>query len=372
MKIVGVLTVVVLVTLGTVSMQGVVRANTDPFITIDDPGGATFPNGINARGDIVGTYYDRAGRKHGFLRDAQYGTYLSIDDPNARVAKCRLALPQDADFGTSAAAINQQGQIVGQYNTRDGECFFHTHTFLVHRDSLKFSTIKYPIPNPESVSSDGHIDANGINALGDIVGTCWFCHPYSPHGNCEYEGFLLHQGAYTAIEYPGSVTCDESKRLKNGVYGTEAYGLNGWGDIVGTYYYCPHSTCTNRGFLLHHMGVAEIGSLQQHGAFTSIDDPNAGQIDQRKKDAYEWGTYVRGINGFGAIVGYYVDKTGHDHGFLLKRGKYLTIDATHGVKGTRALGINDQGDIVGDYTDVHGNTHGFLLRWQSVQAGLYK
>ena len=62
----------------------------------------TYANGINASGQIVGTYYDAAKGIHGFLLDQ--GSYTTLDVPGST--------------WTQAHAINDSGQIVGSY--RDG------------------------------------------------------------------------------------------------------------------------------------------------------------------------------------------------------------------------------------------------------------
>ena len=61
-------------------------------------------------------------------------------------------------------------------------------------------------------------------------------------------------------------------------------------------------------------------------------------------------TSARGINARGDIVGFYVDDTGTQHGFLRQDGQYTTIDfPLAGVRGTIANGINARGEIVGQY-----------------------
>jgi hypothetical protein len=55
---------------------------------------------VNAQGDVVGVYRDRAGRIHGFLRSAQ-GEFTSIDVPGATL--------------TRAFGVNSNGDIVGTY-----------------------------------------------------------------------------------------------------------------------------------------------------------------------------------------------------------------------------------------------------------------
>ena len=53
------------------------------FTMIDDPLGSqgTSPGGINAAGQIVGSYYTAGGRAHGFLYDR--GSFTTIEQPAA-------------------------------------------------------------------------------------------------------------------------------------------------------------------------------------------------------------------------------------------------------------------------------------------------
>src|SRR5437879_3679497 len=104
-----------------------------------------------------------------------------------------------------------------------------------------------------------------------------------------------------------------------GAGGTSANGINGRGQIVGTYY----------------AGGIEHGFLLDSGTFTTIDVPGARY------------TRLNGINGRGQIVGYYFgDEPGH--GFLLDSGTFTTIDFP-GAGATKPFGINDRGQIVGEY-----------------------
>jgi probable HAF family extracellular repeat protein len=63
----------------------------------------TQPEDINDRGQIVGTYADRAGAAHGFLLDLDNGTFTTIDAPFPGVTF------------TTAQGINNKGQIVGRF-----------------------------------------------------------------------------------------------------------------------------------------------------------------------------------------------------------------------------------------------------------------
>jgi probable HAF family extracellular repeat protein len=70
-------------------------------------------------------------------------------------------------------------------------------------------------------------------------------------------------------------------------------------------------------------------------------------------------TSANGINNQDQIVGVYVDADGAEHGFLLSRGTFTTIDVPNSVT-TDAFGINDRGQIVGLFVDTNGAVHGFL------------
>src|SRR5579859_3145958 len=77
--------------------------------------------------------------------------------------------------------------------------------------------------------------------------------------------------------------------------------------------------------------------------FVSIDVPCSacpGGIARR--------TAINGINPGGDIVGLYTDAVGMQHGFLLSRGQFTTLDVP-GAVSTNAKGISPTGDIVGSY-----------------------
>lgn len=192
--------------------------------------------------------------------------------------------------------------------------------FLLHQGT--YTTIAFPGAHRTLPAS--------INRQGDIVGY------YSAPGGTAVYGFLLRQGKYTSIRIPKA-------------WGTGpafAGGINTQRDIVGQYIDRKH---VSHGFLLH------------QGRYTKLDHPKAAT-----KGTY-MGTYPARVNDQGAIVGSYVDSAGVRHGFLLHHGTYTTIDAPGAAhpKGTRAgtaaLGINAAGDIVGMYSDRTMLSHGFLL-----------
>jgi len=136
---------------------------------------------------------------------------------------------------------------------------------------------------------------------------------------------VLGQGpTFTTIDFPGAA-------------GTQAWGINTRGDVVGEYTVAG----VTHGFLL------------SGGNYTAIDFPGATS------------TRAVAINPRGDIVGSYTS-AGVTHGFLLSGGNFTPIDF-RGATSSEVLGINPRGDIAGDYSLASVNpccapgTHGFLL-----------
>jgi hypothetical protein len=61
------------------------------------------------------------------------------------------------------------------------------------------------------------------------------------------------------------------------------------------------------------------------------------------------------------MLGWYDDADGHTHAFLLRRGRFSTIDVP-GSTYTRGNDLNDRGEIVGWYDDAEGVERGFVQR----------
>ncbi len=94
-----------------------------------------------------------------------------------------------------------------------------------------------------------------------------------------------------------------------GINGTEAFGINDAGQIVGVY---EDSSGTFHGF------------LYSGGTYITLNDPLGTGAT----------TYATGINDAGQIVGYYDDSSGAEHGFLYSDGTYTTLDDPLGTNGT--------------------------------------
>jgi probable HAF family extracellular repeat protein len=252
------------------------------FTTLDVPGSiATYTetaNGINAFGQIVGTYFNSGSGEHGFLYSG--GNYLTID------------VPGSGNSYTHANGINDSVQIVGHYSGSG-----KVYGFLY--DGGSYTTLNVP----------GSIQtiASGINNAGQVVGL------YADSSNRNH-GYLYSGGAYTTLNVPGSID-------------TEARGINNSGQIVGYYEDAVHRL---HGFLYangHYNTLDAPGGNRTFGLGLNDDDDVVGYFTNASSFdgfLYRDGRYTTdwpdspfdvvlagGINNSGQIVGSY-----GNHGFL--------------------------------------------------------
>jgi len=285
---------------GSTTVRGSNAAQTGPspgsnsftFAVIDFPGSsATTAAGINARGDVVGSYQIAGGNTHGFL--LHQGVFSTIDFPDASL--------------TAARAINARGDIVGRMVDPSGI----EHGFLLREGH--FAQIDYPGASQTS--------ARGINNAGDITGR------HFDHAGNE-RGFILKDGVFSDVHVPGSCSTDvwlamDNGRLLVGDFCTNSDGgihgyvgslpenfqiidfpgagapctaprwINERGDIAGVY---ANTLSECYAFQLH-------GFLLIQGQYIPIDFPGAAH------------TQLLAINDDGQMVGQYLDQKGVAHGF---------------------------------------------------------
>jgi len=275
------------------SVLSVAQAQTEySYVRFNVPNGSqTLARGINARGDIIGSYVDTDGVGHDFLLHNR--VYTNIDYPGNAAANAR--------------AINAQGDIVGVLNDADG-----THGFLFRDGQL--TKIDYP-----GASSTV---AFGINNSGDITGR------YSTPD--ETFGFILSNGVFRNVHIPAGSTL--------GVYAAEDDGVSLVGDVVlksdssehafvkrlsqvqlldppTTVFPCSHARGINeRGEVVGAFSIVSTvdecnsrppahGFVMHDGSYDIIDPP--GSHD----------TFAFGINDDGVVVGVVTDMQGNTHAF---------------------------------------------------------
>jgi uncharacterized membrane protein len=251
---------------------------------IDVPGAsATRAFGINAVGEIVGSYTDVTGT-WGFLWAD--GNVTQIRVPGA--------------VSTEAWGINLRGDIVGRYRVAgDARTFgfllsdgvftdisvpghlqtlpikispsgdivgcFHDTNFLV--DMRGYVQHGNSVRSFERLPSTMH---NGVTPGGGVVAGIFF------ESGTLVHGYVLARGVYTQFDAPGATF-------------TEAWDVSPSGTVVG--YFNP---------------VTSHGFARDANGLTVIDIPSA-----------RW-TRVFGINPEGDMVGSYADASNGVHGFLLR------------------------------------------------------
>ena len=247
------------------------------FTTIDVPGAkVTGISGVNASGDMVGTYGPSTlGPTHSYRYTA--GAFKYFDDPGAS--------------NTVATGINDAGLIVGYTLTGATErgFLYDGTTFTGFRDGDSTATVALGIDDAgDIVGGDGsiyttrgfllrghrfkditppgtyvYVYASGINNFGTVVG--W----------TDNAGFIYRKGTFQTIMYPGSSR-------------TVVTGINDSGVIVGWYV----------------SGGSDFGFFFSAGRFTSFAYPGAV------------GTFPVGINSAGQVVGGYTFDYTSYHGFV--------------------------------------------------------
>lgn len=258
----------------------------------------TQANDINLFGEIVGTYWN-GGETSMFVRKPD-GTIdgKSEDTVSALNGPVRDPIGCPGVDGNVPVAVNAIGQITGSYGQG---CLLG---FLRQPDGTGISF----------QAGDGFITEQStvpqaINLVGQIVGYYY---------DRTSSGSFLRQSDGTIVRFnvPGSAQ-------------TFAYGINLFGQVVGTY--------DGHGFL-----------RQPNGTFIKIDPPGS-KITQ-----------VSAINDLGQITGFFATSNGVYHGFVRRaNGRIETFDPPNAT-GTFPRDINDLGQIVGFYQDANFATHGFI------------
>ena len=325
-----------------IDASGVRRGFTVDII-VEYPGAlATYAHFVSGSGTLVGSYVDADGILHPYAR-SESGRYISFDLPNpenlefyylhgandARITVSRAKVVGDVPrtyVGTFTAGlrelkfpgsvitegwnINQDGSIVGHYDSSDG----HRHGFIARPISVSdkpvyvTSGFNYTF---ESIDVPG-IEFLAVTASSDFQD--YAGNTRSPDGE-KIVGFTLIDGVFTTYDFPDSQN-------------TYFYGLGNNGVAAGHY---------EDSAGLHHGVILENGELRQY------DFPGAVE------------TEIYGLSdATGALTGNFIDDAGVRRGFS---GDEI-IEAP-GALATYADFVNSEGIVVGSYIDANGIFHSY-------------
>ena len=243
---------------------------------------------------------------------------------------------------STAVAINNDGKVVGNSETSDG----NTHAFLAHNGvMIDLGTL-----------GGKNSQAMRINDIGVIVGRA-----------------QVADGAYHSfISLGGSQLWDLTEiddRLKDRF--SVAVGINRAGHVVGyVQTHTEHMAARTRVFMFKDFRITDIGTFGgEDGVVAAIND--AGQLvgyfgkevhaDYADHRGVMWSNGVvthlgslggrittpLDLNNSGTVVGFAQVKGGEDHAFVYSAGRLVDLGTLPGGAQSYAYAINDRGQIVG-------------------------
>ena len=325
-----------------IDASGVRRGFTGDAI-VEFPGAsATYADFINSLGTMVGSYIDADGMFRQFVRTAD-GKYKphdlataenleffyvhGINDAKSSVSRGKLVgdvtrtyvgsfieglseVQYPGSIITEGWNINQDGSIVGHYDSPDGRRHgFIARPIAVSDKPVFISGLHYTF---ETIDVLG-VDFLAVTASSDFEDYAG----YTKNADGEKDvAFTLINGVFTTYDFPGSQN-------------TYFYALGNNGNAAG------HYEDSNG---LYHGVILEDGELRQY------DFPGAVE------------TEIYGISdATGALTGNFIDASGVRRGFTGD-----TIVEFPGASATYADFVNASGGMVGSYVDADGIHHPYL------------
>ena len=308
---------------------------------VEFPGASeTYADFVSTIGNIVGSYVDAEGIYHAYLRGPG-GSFATLDIPeipnmeyfflhginDALVAVGRgkgvdgvprtfvgnplrlQELKVPGSVSTEGWNVNQDGSVVGHYDTADGG----RHGFIAR--PAQESTVR---PPPDLSYTFESIDVPGVDFLAVTASSDFFDYAGNmrgPDGEKDI-AFTLIDGVFTTYDFPGS-------------QGTYFYALGNNGVAAGHYKDSDG---------LYHGVILENSELRQYDFPGSVETEIYGYSDST-----------------GALTGSFVDVSGVRRGFSGD-----TIVEFPGAPETYADFVSWTRHIVGSYRDADGVYHAYM------------
>lgn len=323
-----------------VLLCGIAGAQTG-FVSFDIAGAQYIsPNNINASGTVAGSYLDVNINSHGFLRTSD-GTITVFNVPGFT--------------NTSAACINNNGQIVG-HSVNSGAPVF-AHGFLRSRLG-KFTQIDVqnePDTEPTWISNSGFIvgyvfGSSGIPRafLRDLNGAYSFIDPPDAQGG----------SVASAVNDNGQVvgTYVDSKDKEHEFFRDSDGTITEFDPPTGTFPPVLNPRINSAGTIVSVYATPQ-GNLESFlrtssGDFTILNMPG------------EASTQAEDLNDLGEVVGFAMPSLQSSFGIAFRRntsGDYSKIPPPAGTLTSGAGAVNANGRITGTYSDAHDVQHGFVF-----------
>jgi probable HAF family extracellular repeat protein len=209
---------------------------------------------------------------------------------------------------TQLLGINNNGIIAGYHNFQQNQGF----TLVLPN---AFTTENFPNSMMTQVV--------GINNTGTTDGF------YVDNSGLTHGFFRTSNGQFTTVDYPRPEIATSFNQLLS---------QNDYYEAAGYYSNSINNTTPDIPYVYDEIG----------GVFHVITIPGA-----------VGGAQATGINNSGTVCGFWIDANNVNHGYLLNRGIFMTLDVP-GSTFTQALGLNNNGQVVGSFIDAGGQTHGFV------------
>ncbi len=362
----------------------------------------TYADFVNSSGGMVGSYVDANGLYHPYIRTPA-GRFVSLDLPeapnleyffvhginDARVVVARTkqvdGLPGTlvgtfqeglktfqvpGSVFTEGYNINQDGSIVGHYESTDGRILGFIARPAVQVDDDE------PIATPTTFNyTFESIDVPGVDFLALTASSDFDDYAgYTKSADGEKEvAFTLIDGVFKTYSFPGSQN-------------TYFYALGNNGQAAGHY--------QDSDGLYHGVVLDENGELRQYdfpgavqteiygisdatGALTGNYMDASGvrrgfSGDEIIEEPEASATFAYFVNASGRMVGSYIDAEGIYHPYMRQaNGKFISLDLPQAAKFEFFFvhGINDVGTLVGRSKRIGGNVRTSV---GSLQYGLHE
>ena len=304
----------------------------------------TYADFVSGLGNIVGSYVDAAGRYHAYLRGPG-GSFATLDlplkgeldyfflhglndgliavgraKPVGGVPRTYVGNPLNLQelrvpdsVGTEGWNINQDGSVVGHYDSPDGR----RHGFIARPVESTAPSTSRRIGAPPGFTFES-IDVPGVDFLAVTASSDFEDYAgNTPSADGEkMVGFTLIDGVFTTHDFPGS-------------QGTYFYAIGNDGRAAG--YYQDSDG-------LYHGVILENGELREYNFPGAVE------------------TEIYGISdATGALTGHWIDASGVRRGFSGD-----TIVEVPGASETNADFVSWTGHIVGSYADAAGTYHAYM------------